>query len=275
MSNSQRLLVIGAHPDDCGIKAGGIAAKWVEAGRDVTFLSVTNGSAGHHEMDRSEVSARRRRETEAVAELLGIEYDVFDIPDGELEPTLEYRKQLTEYIRRIDPDLVLGSRPNDYHPDHRYTAQLVRDAAYMLIVPNFCPAVAPMDSNPVMGYVADGFDKPAPFEPDVVLDVDNVIDVKLDVLHCHESQMYEWLPCTFGRSGEVPTAESARREWLETDMYRYLSENSAINVADRYRDQLQAKYGERGAEIDHCEAVEISEYGRPLTDELRERLFFW
>jgi LmbE family N-acetylglucosaminyl deacetylase len=276
VSETLHLLVIGAHPDDCSIKAGGIAAKYVEAGHDVTFLSVTDGSAGHQTMDRKQLAARRKRETEAVAETLGIEYDVFDIKDGLLEPTMENRRKMIRYIREADPDLVLGPRPNDYHPDHRYTAQLVRDAAYMLIVPNVVPDVPPMDENPVMGYVADHFQKPAPFEPDAVLDVSDVLEGKLDALHCHESQMYEWLPYTFGELDAVPEGDDARREWLGNDGLGHLVENTEMNVADRFREQLKARYGEdEGAGVDHAEAVEISEYGGALTEEKREELFFF
>jgi LmbE family N-acetylglucosaminyl deacetylase len=274
MSETQHLLVIGAHPDDCSIKAGGIAAKYVDAGHDVTFLSVTDGSAGHHEMGRTKLAARRRRETEAVAETLGIDYDVFNIPDGLLEASLENRERLIRYIRRVDPDLVLGPRPNDYHPDHRYTAHLVRDAAYSLIVPNIVPDTPELDSNPVIGYVADHFQKPAPFEPDVVLDVTDVEDRKIDALHCHASQMYEWLPYTFGELENVPEGEDARREWLANDGLGHLSANTEMNVADRFRGELKARYGEAaGQNVGHAEAVEISEYGAPLNDEAEERLF--
>ncbi|MFB6073795.1 MAG: PIG-L deacetylase family protein [Haloarculaceae archaeon] len=276
MSDDLSLLVVGAHPDDCGIKAGGIAAKYANAGHDVTFLSLTDGSAGHQSMGRKELAARRKRETEAVAETLGIDYEVFDVQDGWLEPSLENRRRVIRFIRRVEPDLVLGPRPNDYHPDHRYTAQLVRDAAYMLIVPNVCPDVEEMDRNPVIGYVADGFQRPNVFEPDVVLDIDDVIDQKLDALHCHESQMYEWLPYTFGELDQVPDGDEARREWLSQDMLTHLESNTPINVADRFRDELVERYGdERGANVDHAEAVEISEYGSPLTDEAAERLFFF
>ena len=276
MSETLTLLVIGAHPDDCSIKAGGIAAKYVEAGHDVTFLSVTDGSAGHHEMGRPALAARRKRETEAVAETLGVDYDVFDIRNGLLEPTLANRKRLIRYIRQVDPDLVLGPRPNDYHPDHRYTAQLVRDAAYSLIVPNICPNTPALSSNPVIGYVADHFQKPDPFEPDVVLDVTDVKDEKIDALDCHESQMYEWLPFTFGELDTVPGDEAERREWLANDGLGHLEENTEMNVADRFRAALKARYGdEAGAAVGHAEAVEISEYGAPLTDERREELFFF
>jgi LmbE family N-acetylglucosaminyl deacetylase len=207
------LLVVGAHSDDCSIKAGGIAAKYVADDGDVTFLSMTDGSAGH-ELGRAALATRRRRETEAVADTLGVDYEMFDVRDGELEPSLASRRRLIRFVREGDPDLVLGPRHNDYHPDHRYAAQLLQDAAYMLIVPNVCPDTPPLDSNPVFGYVADHFEKPVPFGPDVVCDVTAVESRKVDALHCHESQMYEWLPYTFGEVESVPEDDAARREWL-------------------------------------------------------------
>lgn len=276
MDDTLSLLVVGAHPDDCAIKAGGIAAKYVAAGHDVTFLSMTDGSAGHREMERGPLARRRKRETEAVAETLGIEYEVFDIADGLLEPNLTNRKRLIRFIRRVDPDLLLGPRPNDYHPDHRYTAQLLRDAAYSLIVPNICPSVAPMADNPVIGYVADHFQKPAPFDPDVVLDVSDVSDQKLDALDCHESQVYEWLPDTFGVLDDVPDDPAERREWLATAGLDHLAANTEVNVADRFRSALIERYGpEAGTQVAHAEAVEISEYGTALTEAASERLFFF
>jgi len=274
MEESPTLLVVGAHPDDCEIKAGGLAAAYVDAGYDVVFCSMTDGSAGHHELSRSELAERRRRETRAVEETLGVEYEVFDVPDGELEPTLEHRRQLIRFIRRVDPDLVLGPRPNDYHPDHRYTARLLQDAAYSLIVPNICPDVDPLPSNPVFGFVADHFSKPAPFEPDVVVDVSEYVEEKLDALHCHESQVYEWLPYTFGELEAVPEGDAERREWLASEALGHLQENTELNVADRFRPELRERYGESAGEaVEHAEAVEISEYGAPLTAERRERLF--
>jgi len=276
MPESLSLLVVGPHPDDCSIKAGGIAAKYVKAAHDVIFLSVTDGSAGHHEMGRAELAARRKCETEAVAETLGADYEVFDIRDGRLEPTLANRKRLIRFVREVNPDLVLGPRPNDYHPDHRYTAQLLQDAAYMLIVPNVCPGTPALDATPVFGYVADHFQKPAPFEPDVVLDVTDVEDRKIDALHCHESQMYEWLPYTFGELDSVPEGDEARRDWLAGDGLSHLAENTEMNVADRFREELTDRYGEvDGRAVEHAEAIEISEYGAPLTDDRRDELFFF
>lgn len=275
MTDSLRLLVVGPHPDDCSIKAGGIAATYVDHGHEVTFLSVTDGSAGHHELDREETAARRRREVDAVADTLGVNYEVFDIRDGELRPTLENRHRLLRFVRGVDPDLVLGPRPNDYHPDHRYCAQLVRDAAYMLIVPNVCPDTLPLDSMPVIGYVADHFRKPQPFDPDVVLDVTPVVERKLDALHCHESQMYEWLPYTTGNLDDVPEGDDERREWLASDGVEHLTTATEMNIASRYPDALRRRYGEEGAGVEHAEAVEVSEYGaQPSEDELDQLFFF-
>lgn len=273
MGNTLSLLVVGPHPDDCSIKAGGIAVAFIESGHNVTFLSATDGSAGHHEMGRQELAARRKCETEAVAETLGIEYEVFDITDGQLEPTLANRRRFIRFIRKVDPDFVLGPRPNDYHPDHRYCARLLQDAAYMLIVPNSCPDTPPLDTIPVFGYVADHFQKPTPFEPDLVVDVTDVEKCKIDALHCHKSQMYEWLPYTYDELDTVPRDDTKRREWLANDGLTHLEANTAMNVAERFHDELIAQYGETaGAQVEHAEAIEISEYGAPLTNEVREAL---
>ena len=89
---------------------------------------------------RGERSRRRR--------ILGIETEVLDNHDGELMPTLENRRTITRLIREWQADIVISHRPNDYHPDHRYTGVLVQDAAYMVTVPFFCPDVPPLDEQP-------------------------------------------------------------------------------------------------------------------------------
>ena len=86
-----RILVIGAHPDDCEIKAGGVTALYRAAGHHVKFVSVTNGEAGHQFRQPAELAALRRTETESVAKLMGIEYEVLNNRDGRLQPTLEAR----------------------------------------------------------------------------------------------------------------------------------------------------------------------------------------
>lgn len=270
---SVNVLLVGAHPDDCDIKAGGLTALYRERGHDVRILSMTNGNAGHHEQSGVELADRRRREGEAAAAVVGATFEMFDIPDGELLPTLDERKRVIRDVREYEPDLLVTHRPTDYHPDHRYTAQLVRDAAYMVTVPNVCPDTPHLDANPVIAYFHDHFEKPVPFEPDVPVAVDDVIDEKVDMMHRHESQMYEWLPYNTGTLDSVPDDESTRKAWLRDERLAFFS-NVEMNVAEKHRDALAERYGsERAEDVEYAEALEISEYGAELTDERVEKLF--
>jgi LmbE family N-acetylglucosaminyl deacetylase len=264
-----RILVFGAHPDDCDIKAGGIALLYAERGHAVRFVSTTNGATGHHEIGGIELAHRRYEEAQAVARLAGIEYHILDNHTGELEPSVTNRKQIIRIMREFRPDLILTHRPNDYHPDHRYTSQLVQDASYIVTVPNMAPLTPHLQQMPAIAYLSDGFQKPLPFTPDVAVGIDAVLDRKIDMLHCHVSQMYEWLPYNGGYLHEVPADDTARREWLGR---RRAPEFAA--VADRCRELLGKLYGpERAAGIRHAEAFEACEYGARLTPERIEHLF--
>jgi N-acetylglucosamine malate deacetylase 1 len=264
-----RILVIGAHPDDCDIAAGGTAALYRRLGHDVRFVSVTNGESGHQRLRGEELAAIRREEAAAAGALLGIRYDVLNHRDGHLLPTLEAREEVIGLIREAQPDLVLTHRPNDYHPDHRYTSQLVCDAAYMVTVPAVCPQVPALRDNPVIAYLSDGFERPCPFTPSVVVDIEPVVEAVVDLLDCHRSQFYDWLPYNHRCEEEVPADAAGRRAWL-ADWYR----RRIAPLADRYRGLLIDTYGEtEGWRIRYIEAFEACEYGAPLTDENRRALF--
>lgn len=265
-----RILVFGAHPDDPDFAAGGVAALYAQQGHQVKFVAMTNGDAGHHEIGGVELARRRRAEAQAVVGVLGlVEYQVLDNHDGELEPTQANRRQVIRIIREFQPDLILSPRPNDYHPDHRYTAILVQDAAYMVTVPNLVALTDHLPRNPVIAYVGDRFRRPYPFSPDVAVDIGPVVEKKLDALHCHVSQVYEWLPYNGGYLHEVPADPQARRRWLAE---RYLPRFA--QVADRYREVLARWYGpERAAQIRYAEAFEISEYGAQPDEAGLRRLF--
>lgn len=264
-----RVLVIGAHPDDCDITTGGTAALYARQGHTVCFVSVTNGDAGHHQMGGAILAQRRLAEAQAAAAVIGIEYRVLDNHDGQLLPTLELRYQIIVLIREFRPDLLLLPRPNDYHPDHRYTSQLIQDAAYMITVPNVCAFSPHLPANPVMAYVSDQFQKPYPFTPDVIVPIDDVVDQKIAMLDKHVSQFYEWLPYNGGYSDQVPEGAPERRAWLREHFEQRLRRD-----ADRFRDLLVAQYGaERAATVHYAEAFEACEYGKALTDENRPVLF--
>lgn len=263
------ILVIGAHFDDCEIRFGGTATKYREYGHEITNVCMTNGDAGHHEQGGATLAQRRRAEAEAAAAVIGAEYVTFDTSEGELEPSLDNRNDVICLIREVEPDLVFTHRPNDYHPDHRYTAQLVRDAAYMVTVPNICSQTPHLTYNPVICYLPDEFEKPYPLDADIVVDIDDTVETKLDMLHQYDSQMYEWLPYNTGVRNEVPDNDQARRQWL-ADRYKPRNER----IAERFRSELVEAYGtDHGSQVTHAEAFEHCEYGGDLTEENHDILF--
>ena len=279
------ILMIGAHADDCDILASGLALKYKRDGHRVRFLAMTDGSAGHHLLGRAETAARRLQETREVEKLTGIEYDVWDVPDGQLMPDLQTRERLIRCIREFSPDVVFCHRPNDYHPDHRNSGLLVQDASYMLIVPNCVPDAPAMKHAPVIMFMEDRFRNP-PFRADVVIDVDDVVEDKFRILDKHVSQFYEWLPYTRDQLDTVPDDPAARFDWLHRDYVTHDTTDEELLSgtmkgyavrfslpAAKHRAELIARYGERGRTIRFAEAYEVSEYGSPLTPALREKLF--
>ncbi len=260
------MIAFGAHPDDCDIRAAGTAALWAKMGIAVKFVSVTNGDAGHQTMHGSALAQRRLAEAKESARRLGIEYEVLNNHDGMLLPTLEVREQIIRQIRKWNADVVLAPRPNDYHPDHRYTGVLVQDAAYMVVVPNIVPDVPALRKNPVFLYYEDGFQRPNPFRPDIAVAIDDVIDQKIDALDSHVSQFYEWLPWVDGKLSEVPKDHVERKAWLKR--------NATREINPEVRAALVKWYGpEHGNAVRYYEAFEICEYGsRP--DDARIRQLF-
>jgi len=246
--------VFGAHPDDCDLRAGGTAALWSRMGHAVKFVSTTNGDAGHHQLRGAELAARRYAETQEAGRRLGVAYDVLGHHDGELMPTLELRREIIGLIRDWRADLVIGPRPNDYHPDHRNTGIAVQDAAYLVVVPALVEQAAALRRNPVFLYCEDRFQRPNPFRPDIVVPVDETVDQKVAAIDAHASQFYEWLPWVEGNAHQVPAEAGARLEWLKRSR------------TGRITAEMRASLGrwtgaERAAKAQFCEAFEICEYG--------------
>jgi LmbE family N-acetylglucosaminyl deacetylase len=271
-----RIIVFGAHPDDAELRAGGVAIKWAAMGHHVKMVSVTNGDAGHWNMNREDLAKRRLAEVMAADKILGVETEVLPIHDGELEPTLENRKLITRTIRKWNADIVIAHRPWDYHPDHRYVGVLVQDSAFMVAVPMFCPETPALKKNPAFFYASDRFEKPYPFKPTIVVGLDDVFDRKVDALHELASQFYEG-----GALGSaefvknVPPASdvAARKAYLRRT--GYCTGNSI--TAAKYREDLVKWYGpEKGNAFKYAEAFELCEYGsRPSEKELRELFPFF
>jgi len=253
-----RILVVGAHPDDADVRCGGLALKYIAQGHEVKFLSTTNGDTGHHQIGGVELARRRYAEAQAAARAAGlVEYEVLDLHTGELEPSVANRKLIIRIIREYNPDLIITHRPNDYHPDHRSTSQLVQDASYIVTVPNMVALTDFLPRTPKICYMHDRFRKPLPFQPDVVVGIDEVIAKKVEMMHCHESQFYEWLPFNQGISDQVPVDPEQRKQWLASWRLPYFE-----NIADEYRQMLIELYGEtKGRKVRYAEAFEGCEYG--------------
>ncbi len=281
-----KVLMIGAHQDDNEFRCGALASKFVKKGYDVRFLSLCNGCGGHHVMTPKETTAKRATESANVAKLLGITYDVWDIDDCNITADLPTRKRLIRYIREYCPDLIITHRPNDYHADHRAAGQLVQDASYLLTVPHECPEAPAMRFMPVIMYNEDNFKYP-PFSGDIVIDIDDEVETKYRIADLNDSQVYEWLPYTYGTLDEVPADKEERYKWL---IGNEINENSTdeeilsakghghmlrfAKTASRFRRELIERYGvERGSKIRFAEAYEVCEYGKPLTDELKNEWF--
>ena len=234
------------------------------------MVSLTNGDAGHHEHARPRAGRRRRAEAAAAGAVIGATYEVLDNHDGELLPTLENRRQVIRLIRTFHPDLVLTHRPNDYHPDHRYTSQLVQDAAYMVTVPAVVPDVPHLPSNPVIAYLPDDFQKPYP------------LSARRWSWTSARCSTGSWPCCTAtvavlrmaalqlrtSRPGSRRRRRAATPGWPSTRRSRLRPR------ADRYRELLVETYGpEHGRRVEYVEAFEPCEYGAPLDDAARRRLF--
>ena len=264
--NKANVVVIGAHPDDCDIDAGGTAILFAKAGHNVLFVSVTNGDAGHYEKGGGALAKIRMAEAQEAGKRFGVKYMVLDHHDGELMPTLDIRLEIIRIIRNWNADVVIGPRPNDYHPDHRNTAVLIQDAAYMVIVPNVAADTPPLKKNPVFLYTEDGFQKPTPFQPDIAVDITPVVDQKIYAMAAHESQFFEWLPWTVGKLNEVPKSEADRLKWLADWRKSPINENVKKSL-EKWYDTSKA------STIKYAEAFEICEYGRRPSDEDIKKLF--
>ena len=262
-----RIIAFGAHPDDAELKASGVAALWAAQGHKVKFVAMTNGDVGHFASAGGPLAKRRKAEVAECARILGIENEVMDVHDGELVPSLENRKAVSRLIREWQADIVMGHRPYDYHPDHRYTGVLLDDSAVVVVAPFFVPDTPATPRNPVYMYYSDNFQDPKPFNPTIVVGIDEMADKKWRCVSAMPSQFGDkdsWQGRTLPN---VPEGDREREAFL-LDIVK--KRNMA--VADQYRDRLVAQYGkERGQAVKYAEAFQLSQYGRqPTADEIKQ-----
>ena len=256
-----KVMFIGAHPDDADFQAGAIAHKVCKAGGEAVFVSCCNGNKGHQWMGSSALAARRYAETQASAKVLGInKYLVLGYNDCEIEPTILLRNQLTRLIRQEAPNMLVTHRCSDYHADHRAVGLAVRDSAYLIGVPLYCPETPVPEQLPFFMYGGDGFSEPRPFRADLMVGDDDVLDVLLEAWACHESQEFEWLPPQRGFDPAVDIPPASDHAGRIAFLREHMMPGRPRNNGKRHRAELDAAWGGKGPEF--AEVFELSEYGR-------------
>lgn len=219
----ERAMFITAHPDDVDYSTAGTAAKWASAGCEVIYVVVTDGSAGSHQEDmtREKVAEIRRREQEAAAAVVGARCIFLGQPDGLLQPTLELRKKLVRLIRQHRPQAIVSGDPRQYfsgdtyinHPDHRAAAQATVEAVFPaaemdLLYPDLLEeGLRGHKVNYVYVYTHE--------DPNCHVDVSDVIDLKIDALRQHRSQLGDRDPDRYIRRRQAEIGREAGCEYAE------------------------------------------------------------
>jgi len=223
------VLAVYAHPDDADVACAGTLARWAKAGSEVHLVVCTDGGKGTPDpsLEPSALARRRTDELAAAAAVVGLSaYRNLAMDDGELENTAELRGEFVSWIRRVRPDVVLGHDPTAVffaqhyfnHHDHRAAGWALLDAlSPAAALPHYFPECGPAHQVQV-AYLS------GTLEPDVWVDVTETIDVKVEAVSCHRSQLPD--SSTFaddfvrGRAAEegaragVPYAEGFRRLFI-------------------------------------------------------------
>lgn len=229
----KRAMVVVAHPDDAEFLAAGTVAKWTRAGSIVTYVIVTKGDKGSDDenMTPSQLAQIREEEQRAAGKVLGVANFVFmGYPDGYLEHTLELRRDLARVIRTHRPEVVICFDPTNRflsdnyvnHPDHRASGDATIDAVF--------PSARDRLTFPEL--LADGLEPHkvaqlwlgASAQPNTFVDIGDTLDLKLNALRAHPSQLGEDVVgfarelARWGAEGQdFEFGESFRRIVLEAD----------------------------------------------------------
>ncbi len=230
LQSPQRVLAIGAHPDDIEFGAGGTIAGWAAAGASVTMLIVTDGSKGTWDPSRNpdELANTRRAEQEAAAKVLGAtEIRHLDYVDGELEYTMQLRKEMCRQIREVKPDVVISHDPwqrYQLHPDHRATGWAVMDGVVAARDHLFFPEQGLDAHRPqsVLLWSAD--------TPDHWQDIGPTFEVKIAALLCHSSQGTTTMGGAEQNDGNRTAFVDRMRRWAEKQ-----AEPAGLELAESFK----------------------------------------
>lgn len=196
-----KILAIHAHPDDVEFLCSGALALLKDQGHDIAIATVSNGDKGSLETSNEETARIRKGEAQRAAAVIGATYGCVDFNDYEIFDDDLSRRRVTEFIRAINPDVIITAPPQDYHADHEACSHLVRHAAFIVGAPNYQTGDAPvMKAIPTLYYTdpTEGKDILGNvIRPDFCVDVSTVIETKKTMLEQHASQR-EWLRAYHG-----------------------------------------------------------------------------
>ena len=208
-------MAVAAHPDDVEFGCGGTFAKWAAAGCSIHHVICTDGSKGSWDPDADldELVRTRQAEQREAARILGGKDDVVFLGrrDGDLEEGVSERQELAEWIRRLQPEVVLGHDPwrrYRLHPDHRHAGFLLTDSIVAARDPHFFPesGLAPHRPGALLLWEAD--------EPDHVEDVGAHLETKVAALLAHRSQFRSTM--RIDDDADVDQVERFRRRVADT-----------------------------------------------------------
>jgi N-acetylglucosamine malate deacetylase 1 len=180
------VLAIGAHGDDNEAFCAGTLALYRQQGHRVVMAVATDGR-GRPKGDLETVTAIRRGEAQAAADVIGAELVWMGIPDGELVVDLQTRAQFVNVIRAANPDVIITHNPEDYHPDHTATNQLVMEASQVARTANFASPYPPIRHPVPVAFMDTEFG--IDFVPEDYVDISSTYDLKIQMILKHVSQL--------------------------------------------------------------------------------------
>ncbi|MCK9222132.1 MAG: PIG-L family deacetylase [Limnochordia bacterium] len=186
-----RVLAISCHPDDVELTCAGTLARYKEQGHDVFVCHVANGNLGHAVIPPDELRSIRSKEAKVSASMIGAEVITCDIGDLLVyEGQREQRDKVVDVIRNIQPDVIITHSPTDYMPDHLAVSRLVFDATFAASVSHYQTKVKSSAAlTPI--YYMDTL-AGVNFNPTEYVDITSTIELKLQMLAVHESQI-KWM----------------------------------------------------------------------------------
>jgi LmbE family N-acetylglucosaminyl deacetylase len=212
------VLAIHAHPDDIEILAAGTLAQLAAAGHNITIVTMTPGDCGSDNHSQVEIAAIRRSEAARSAGRIGARYLCGEFRDMSIFSDDASRRRVTEILRQVAAELVLTSSPVDYLCDHEATSQLVRDACFAAMIPNYATgatnAAQPLRAIPHLYFMdpLGGVDREGhPVLPDFFVNVAAQMETKIAMLAEHGSQR-DWLLRHHGLDNYLETMKTWTRE---------------------------------------------------------------